>query len=77
MGRVATSSVRVEPPSTTVEVVYPRSFCAWWTTMADRSYDSDGNAKLRPRWRSKSVDRVMEERTALLQVRKTGLCLGG
>jgi anaerobic magnesium-protoporphyrin IX monomethyl ester cyclase len=37
------------------------SFCAWWTTMADRSYDSDGNAKLRPRWRSKSVDRVMEE----------------
>ena len=29
--------------------------------MADRSYDSDGNAKLRPRWRSKSVDRVMEE----------------
>lgn len=37
------------------------SFCAWWTTMADRRYDSDGNAQLRPRWRSKSVSRVFEE----------------
>ena len=37
------------------------SFCAWWTTMADRTYDSDGNTKLRPRWRSKTVGRVMEE----------------
>jgi anaerobic magnesium-protoporphyrin IX monomethyl ester cyclase len=37
------------------------SFCAWWTTMADRTYDSDGNAKMQPRWRSKSVDRVFEE----------------
>ncbi|MCP4809366.1 MAG: radical SAM protein [Proteobacteria bacterium] len=37
------------------------SFCAWWTTMADRSYDADGNAKLRPRWRSKSVDKMMDE----------------
>ncbi|MBL8614149.1 MAG: cobalamin-dependent protein [Deltaproteobacteria bacterium] len=37
------------------------SFCAWWTTMADRKYDEDGNAQLRPRWRSKSVGRVFEE----------------
>lgn len=37
------------------------SFCAWWTTMADRRYDKDGNAQLRPRWRSKSVDRMFEE----------------
>ncbi|MCK6519734.1 hypothetical protein L6R46_32325, partial [Myxococcota bacterium] len=37
------------------------SFCAWWTTMADRRYDSDGHAVLQPRWRSKSVDRMMEE----------------
>jgi anaerobic magnesium-protoporphyrin IX monomethyl ester cyclase len=37
------------------------SFCAWWTTMADRTYDSDGNAQLKPRWRSKSVDRMFEE----------------
>ena len=37
------------------------SFCAWWTTMADRKVDSDGNVKLSPRWRSKSVDRMMEE----------------
>ena len=37
------------------------SFCAWWTTMADRSFDKDGNERLSPRWRSKSVDRMMEE----------------
>jgi anaerobic magnesium-protoporphyrin IX monomethyl ester cyclase len=37
------------------------SFCAWWTVMADRKYDSDGKAQLSPRWRSKSVDRVFEE----------------
>lgn len=37
------------------------SFCAWWTVMADRKYDSDGKAQLAPRWRSKSVDRVFEE----------------
>lgn len=37
------------------------SFCAWWTTMADRSTDRDGNVKLSPRWRSKSVSRMMEE----------------
>jgi anaerobic magnesium-protoporphyrin IX monomethyl ester cyclase len=37
------------------------SFCAWWTTMADRSYDSEGNLTLSPRWRSKSVGRMMEE----------------
>ncbi len=37
------------------------SFCAWWTTMADRKYDSDGNAQLSPRWRSKSMERTFEE----------------
>ncbi len=37
------------------------SFCAWWTTMADRVPGPDGKDKLRPRWRSKSVSRVMEE----------------
>ena len=37
------------------------SFCAWWTTMADRREDKDGNIRLVPRWRSKSVDRMMEE----------------
>ncbi len=37
------------------------SFCAWWTTMADRREDADGNIRLVPRWRSKSVDRMMEE----------------
>ena len=37
------------------------SFCAWWTTMADRSVDENGKEKLSPRWRTKSVDRMMEE----------------
>jgi len=37
------------------------SFCAWWTTMADRKTQPDGTVQLRPRWRSKSVDRVFEE----------------
>ncbi len=37
------------------------SFCAWWTTMADRTIDADGNTQLSPRWRTKSVDRMMEE----------------
>ncbi len=37
------------------------SFCAWWTTMADRKYDENGKAQVSPRWRSKSVDRTFEE----------------
>jgi anaerobic magnesium-protoporphyrin IX monomethyl ester cyclase len=37
------------------------SFCAWWTTMADRKIDADGKTHLSPRWRTKSVDRMMEE----------------
>jgi anaerobic magnesium-protoporphyrin IX monomethyl ester cyclase len=37
------------------------SFCAWWTTMADRTVHADGTTTLSPRWRTKSVDRVMEE----------------
>ena len=37
------------------------SFCAWWTTMADRTVDEDGTTHLSPRWRTKSVDRMMEE----------------
>ena len=37
------------------------SFCAWWTTMADRTIDENGKTILSPRWRTKSVDRVMEE----------------
>jgi anaerobic magnesium-protoporphyrin IX monomethyl ester cyclase len=37
------------------------SFCAWWTQMADRRYDKNGKAVLTPRWRTKSVDKIMEE----------------
>jgi len=37
------------------------SFCAWWTTMAERSYDERGRAVLRARWRSKSPQRTVAE----------------
>lgn len=37
------------------------SFCAWWTTMADRKPGKGGRDRLQPRWRTKSVDRVFEE----------------
>src|SRR6185503_8106484 len=37
------------------------SFCAWWTTMADRKVVEGGPDKLSPRWRSKSLDRIFEE----------------
>ena len=37
------------------------TFCAWWTTMADRTYGPDGRARLRARWRTKSPERTLEE----------------
>lgn len=37
------------------------SFCAWWTTMADRSYDAAGRTVLKSRWRTKSPERSFEE----------------
>ena len=37
------------------------SFCAWWTMMATRKEDEDGNAVLTPRWRTFSVERHVEE----------------
>ncbi len=36
------------------------SFCVWWTQMADRKRDGQGE-KLIPRWRTKSVERTLEE----------------
>jgi anaerobic magnesium-protoporphyrin IX monomethyl ester cyclase len=37
------------------------SFCVWWTQMARRSVDDQGKEALRPCWRTKSVDRMVEE----------------
>jgi anaerobic magnesium-protoporphyrin IX monomethyl ester cyclase len=37
------------------------SFCAWWTTMAERRTREDGSQELQPRWRTRSAERVMEE----------------
>jgi len=36
-------------------------FCAWWIQMADVEKREDGNVRYRPRWRTKSVEKVMEE----------------
>jgi radical SAM superfamily enzyme YgiQ (UPF0313 family) len=60
-----TSRYLFSPGGTTIHhsrgCVSKCSFCAWWTTMADRSYDENGKAVMRPRWRTKSVGRIMEE----------------
>jgi anaerobic magnesium-protoporphyrin IX monomethyl ester cyclase len=60
-----TSRYLFSPGGTTIHhsrgCVSKCSFCAWWTQMADRKYDEHGNAVLSPRWRSKSVGKVMEE----------------
>ena len=38
------------------------SFCVWWTQMAKRTVNpTTGREELRPCWRTKSVDRMMEE----------------
>jgi len=37
------------------------SFCVWWTQMAHRDEDEDGLIHLRPRWRTKSVSKTIEE----------------
>ncbi|MCL4479743.1 MAG: B12-binding domain-containing radical SAM protein [Deltaproteobacteria bacterium] len=36
------------------------SFCVWWTQMADRK-NINGKEVLKPRWRTKSVNKTMEE----------------
>ncbi len=37
------------------------TFCAWWTAMADREVTEDGSVCLHPRWRTRSVEHVIEE----------------
>lgn len=37
------------------------SFCAWWTTMAERTVGENGKVELKSRWRTRSVPHVMEE----------------
>ncbi len=36
------------------------NFCVWWTQMADRTIQN-GKELLKPKWRTKSVDKTMEE----------------
>lgn len=60
-----TSRYLFSPGGTTIHhsrgCVSKCSFCAWWTQMADRKYDENGKAVLSPRWRTKSVGKVVEE----------------
>jgi len=37
------------------------SFCVWWTQMAERSRQNGQGERLLPRWRTKSVERTLEE----------------
>ena len=53
---------RVEPPCTIQEYCTSKcSFVRGGQIRADRKVDADGNVTLSPRWRSKSVDRMMSE----------------
>lgn len=60
-----TSRYLFSPGGTTIHhsrgCVSKCSFCAWWTQMADRKVDANGKVTLSPRWRSKSVGKVIEE----------------
>lgn len=40
--------------------IYNCKFCVWWVQMAERKIESD-KLVLHPKWRTKSVERVMEE----------------
>jgi len=65
MDRYGTSRLLFSPGGTTIHhsrgCTASCSFCVWWTQMAHRSEDDDGMVHLRPRWRTRSVDRTMEE----------------
>lgn len=65
MDRYGTSRLLFSPGGTTIHhsrgCTASCSFCVWWTQMANRQEHEDGTVELRPRWRTRSVDRVMEE----------------
>ncbi|MBN95839.1 MAG: hypothetical protein CL928_17500 [Deltaproteobacteria bacterium] len=65
MDRYGTSKLLFSPGGTTIHhsrgCTASCSFCVWWTQMAHREEWDDGTVELRPRWRTKSVDRTMEE----------------
>lgn len=65
MHRYGTSRWLFSPGGTTIHhsrgCTSACSFCAWWTTMADRRHHEGGRVSLSPRWRTRSPERVMEE----------------
>jgi len=65
MSLYGTSRYLFSPQATTIHhsrgCTSQCSFCAWWTTMADRSYDAAGRTVLKSRWRTKSPERSFEE----------------
>ncbi len=65
MGLYGTSRFLFSPQSTTIHhsrgCTSQCSFCAWWTTMAERRHDEQGRPVLKARWRSKSPERAFEE----------------
>ncbi len=65
MSLYGTSRYLFSPQATTIHhsrgCTSQCSFCAWWTTMADRRYDDAGRPVLKSRWRTKSAERSFEE----------------
>jgi anaerobic magnesium-protoporphyrin IX monomethyl ester cyclase len=65
MDQYGTSKLLFSPGGTTIHhsrgCTASCSFCVWWTQMAHRTETEDGHVSLRPRWRTKSVDKCIAE----------------
>tara|TARA_Y100001968_G_scaffold280936_1_gene277840 strand:- start:4015 stop:4995 length:981 start_codon:yes stop_codon:yes gene_type:complete len=65
MDLYGTSNLLFSPGGTTIHhsrgCTASCSFCVWWTQMANRELHEDGTLEMRPRWRTKSVSKTIEE----------------
>ena len=78
MDRYGRASLLFSPGGTTIHhsrgCAHACKFCVWWTQMACRTLEPDGTEQLHPRWRTKSVERTVEEVELLAhKYRKQGL----
>ena len=65
MDLYGTSNLLFSPGGTTIHhsrgCTASCSFCVWWTQMANREIHEDGTLEMRPRWRTKTVSKTIEE----------------
>ncbi|MBF0205750.1 MAG: cobalamin-dependent protein, partial [Oligoflexia bacterium] len=65
MDRYGQSKYLFSPGGITIEhsrgCVYSCHFCVWWTQMAERKKLDTEQVEVRPRWRTKSIEKVLEE----------------